>query len=135
MERRKKFILESKFKSSVTTFLESHGCLLAHFNSKDWPDHLVVPPAPLPIFFIEYKRHSNNKYKATDGQLEKIKEIKEKGKVAILLHSDEDWERLLRPLADPTYIRKTKLVNKTKAMAKTKARKAPRPRNTRLYND
>ena len=101
--KKKKYILESKFKQQVTRFLKAHGCETGHFMSKDWPDHLVIPRSGLPMFFVEYKRHSQNKYKLTDGQMHKIEQIKKRGKSILVLTSDMDWKAELLP-----YVKKMK---------------------------
>ena len=90
--------LESVVVKKVKEFLEVRGCLLACFNSNGYPDRMVIPPKGIPIFFIEFKRHTKGKYKATDGQLSIAAEMIERGHKYLFVYNDSDWETELKEI-------------------------------------
>ena len=86
-----KFVKESAFQLEVKTYLDKHDCELFHSSTVGMPDLGVIAPGI--IFFLEIKRHSKNKYKATDAQLDKMRKIKERGHQALILSSDMNWQQ------------------------------------------
>lgn len=104
----KKMQLESKVTEEVVKYLKKKGCEIACFNSNNWPDRLVVP-RNAPMFFIEFKRSTEGNYGATDGQLDKMQKIKERGHTAILIYGNLSWKKTIDKLLN----NKVKIEKKT----------------------
>ena len=93
-----KYVRESNFQREVKEYLELNDCILFHSKTVGMPDLGVIAHGI--VFFLEIKRHSKNKYKATDAQLKKQKEIRDRGHFSKIITSDMNWQHEIEKIID-----------------------------------
>lgn len=91
--------LESQVEEEFIKHLGRKGITHARMKTTGWPDLLCITNEGK-IFFVELKRHYNNKYKPTPKQIERVKFLNERGIPAFFVYGNfnlqSELEKILK---------------------------------------